>query len=67
MSSCQTLSSSRHRDPKPRFYYPDGGYPADEKNNFRMGPVFTVNFANHIIKEKIAFIEIITVWFDIKQ
>ena len=36
----------------PGFCYPDAGYPAaDEKRIFRMGPVFTVNFANHIIRE----------------
>ena len=34
----------------PGFCYPDGGYPPDEKILFRMGPVFTVNFANHIIR-----------------
>ena len=38
--------------PGPGFCYADGGYPADEKNVFQMGPVFTVNFANHIIREK---------------
>ena len=36
---------------RPGFCYPDSGYPADEKNVFRLGPVFTMNFANHIIRE----------------
>ena len=35
----------------PGFCYPDGGYPANKKSVFRMGPVFTLKFANHIIRE----------------
>ena len=40
------------------------GKPADEKNVFRMGPVFTVNFANHIIRE--IYLLKSSLWFDIK-
>ena len=41
--------------PGPGFYHPDGGYPVDENNVFRMGPVF-ISLAIFVFQYSFSFI-----------